>query len=239
VFAYTHGTHLLKHIRKPRRKPHRNRLVPSRLTIGTHPPNFPCWLLPFNWLGDFSVLSRATRELLSLFCVAFVYSPPPHNTPDRQNLMPPILARLQMILAMAPTFVSDKRRCSPYTGIHRRDARETGRKVGCDVSILTSFISQKYASYIPAATSIYHTYCSATLPYDFPQTLSASRYIIHYDWWYGVKFFIERKLVSNTTIKFLNAHTDRIYFIVNYFHCCSNVTEIKYDNIMFIIIVLL
>jgi len=37
VFAYTHGTRLLKHIRKPRRKPHRHRLVPFSLNHSHSP----------------------------------------------------------------------------------------------------------------------------------------------------------------------------------------------------------
>lgn len=96
--------------------------------------------------------------------------------------MPSILARLQMILAMAPTFISDKRRCRASTGIHSRHERETGRKVGCDVSILTSFISQKYyARYIHLRAHLFITLIAVRPPhhprYDVPQTVSASRYI--------------------------------------------------------------
>jgi len=180
VFAYTHNTHLLKHIRKPRRKPHRHRLVPSRLTIVTHPPNFPCRLLPFNWLGDFSALPES-------YCLysgmAFVYSPLPSNTPDRQNLMPSILARLQMILAMAPTFVSDKRRCSLYRYSSSSRAVD-GKKSGMwrfDINVVyKSEICEVYTyGHIYLSHLLQRVLLHAALATTSPRTLSASRYILH------------------------------------------------------------
>lgn len=242
MFAYTHCTHLFKHIRKPQRKPHRHHLVSSRLTVvipirrGSVRGNFHCRLLPFNWLGDFSVLSRYPRVIVSIVACP-LFTPFPHHSCSH-NLAPSILTRSQMVLVMAPTFVSDKRHCSAYWYSSSSRAR-AGKKSGLwrfDINV----VYKSEICEVCTDTSIYYAYCSASaIPpsLTLPKTLLISRYTLHYNWWYGYDivffFFLERKCVSDKGKISDRLHNQIVgtYFIENFFQKCGKMTEIKHNII--------
>lgn len=213
MFAYTHCTHLFKHIRKPQRKPHRHHLVSSRWTVvipirrGCVRGNFHCRLLPFNWLGDFSVLSRYPRVIVSIVACPLFTPFPLHSC--SHNLAPSILTGRKWswwcLRHLYPT--ND---IVTLTGIHRRHAREPGRKVGCDVSILTSFISQKYARCV--RTHLFITLIAVHPPPQRPHQLSPKHFafkiypslqLMIWLWYCLFFFFLEQKCVSDATVKFL------------------------------------
>lgn len=164
MFAYIHCTHLFKHIRKPQRKPHRHHLVSFRWTVfipirrGSVRGNIHCRLLPFNWLGDFSVLSRYPRVIVYIVACP-LFTPFPYHSCSH-NLAPSILTRSQMILVMTPTFVSDKRHCSPYwySSSSRARAEKKSGLWRFDINV----VYKSEICEVCTDTSIYYAHCSAS-----------------------------------------------------------------------------
>jgi len=188
----THGTHLLNHIRKPQRKPHWHRIVPYHLTIATHPLNFPCHLLLFNWLGDFSVLSRYPRVIVSI--VTWPLFPLLFSTYQNSWLLQlyavdprPVANDLD-----DPTFVSDKRCCNPYrySSSSRTGDGQKSEVWHFDINVVykSEICEVLYTCGHIYLLHLFQCVCHSTLASRY--TVS-KQFWLHYNWWYGgdIKIF--------------------------------------------------